>query len=78
MKLPMLTNSNNKESASFTMAFLGFNSVLLWFLLYLFSGIGHYQVPEFSGSDAMLFLSPLLTLYFVGKNKKLDNSEKEE
>lgn len=78
MKLPMLQNSSNKQSASFTFLFLAFNAVMLWFLLYIFSGILHINVPEFSGSDSMLLLSPLLTLYFVNKNAIKEKTESVE
>jgi len=74
MKIPMLKNSSGKESASFSFSFISFNAILLWLLLYIFSGIGHYTVPEFSGVESMAFLSPIFALYFVSK-KKSDTEE---
>lgn len=85
MKIPLLQNSHGKSSASFTFAFIGFNAVILWLLLYILCPIfGITTIPAFNGADAMMLLTPLLMNYFVGKikdgleNNHKDNSKKEE
>lgn len=65
MNLPMLKNSDNKTSASFTMAFLSFNLVSLWLLLYIICPLFKVTtIPEFNGSSSMLYLTPILAIYF--------------
>lgn len=65
LQVPMLKHSGGRESASFTMAFIAFNLVALWLVLWLFSGIIGYQVPEFDGGSAMAFLTPVMANYFL-------------
>lgn len=65
--VPLLRQSNGKPSASFTMAFLGFNTVLLWLFLSIVEGIGPVKVRAFDSGQAMAFLVPVLTLYFGNK-----------
>jgi hypothetical protein len=62
--VPLLKQSNGEKSASFTMAFLGFNVVLLWLFLSIVEGIGPLKVRAFDAGQAMSFLSPILILYF--------------
>lgn len=80
IKLPMLKNSENKESASFTMAFIAFNLVSLWLLLTIFTPLfGIQTIPSFDGTASMLYLGPILANYFgskyiTGTNQNVDNS----
>lgn len=76
MKLPMLKNSNDKESASFTMMFLAFNVILLWLVLYISCPLfGITTIPAFDGASAMAFLVPLAALYFKRREEKSDSVE---
>lgn len=68
MKFPALKNSKDKESNSWTMAFIAFNLVSLWLLLTIVCPIfGIVTIPAFDGSAAMAFLSPILLNYFGSK-----------
>lgn len=67
MKLPLLQNSAGQKSVSFTMLVIGFLAVTLWLLLSIFESLLGFQTREFSGSEAMSYLSPLFLLYFGRK-----------
>jgi hypothetical protein len=64
IKVPLLIQSDGKPSASFTMAFIGFNVVMLWLLLSIFEFSGAVKIRAFNSADAMAFLTPLLMQYF--------------
>lgn len=79
MKLPMLKNSDDKESASFTMLFLAFNAILLWLVLYISCPLfGITSIPAFDGASAMAFLAPLSALYFGRKRDEKSSNENNE
>lgn len=60
----LLKNSDGKKSASFTMMITGFIVVTLWLLVSIVQKIGNIQIRQFSSTEAMAYLSPLLLLYF--------------
>lgn len=60
----LLKDTSGKYSASYTMAMTAFLVVTLWLVLSIFSKIGRVEIREFSGSEAMSFLTPILLLYF--------------
>jgi hypothetical protein len=78
IKVPLLKQSDGKPSVSFTMAFVGFNVVLLWLLLSIFEFSGPVKVRAFSSSDAMAFLTPLLMQYFGRRWVDAKNSPSNE
>jgi hypothetical protein len=59
-----LKNSKGEPSASLTFVSIAFFVIMLWLTLSIFSKIGHIQIREFSGSEAMSILGPLLATYF--------------
>lgn len=69
MKLPILKQSSKDESYSLTMAVVSFNLVCIWLILSLIGPSLHWNIPTFSGTDAMAFLSPVLALYFGRKHQ---------
>ncbi len=64
----MLKNSDGKKSFSFTMVAIGFSIVSLWLLVSIVAKIGHVDIRAFSGSEASLYLAPLLALYYGRRN----------
>lgn len=65
MKLPLLTNTNNEQSYSLTMAVLSFNIVSAWLLASIVLPVFSItSMPPFDASDAMAYLTPVLGLYF--------------
>jgi len=64
MKIPLLKQSDGRPSASFTMMIIGFIVVTLWLLVSIVEEAFGIQIREFSGSEAMSYLTPLCTLYF--------------
>ena len=65
MKLPMLTSTDGKQSASLTMAIIAFTLVSLWLAAFIIAPIfGLTTIPAFDGASAMLFLTPCLATYF--------------
>ena len=64
MKVPLLTQSDGRKSASFTMMVIGFTVVTLWLLVSIVEEAFGIQIREFSGSEAISYLTPLCTLYF--------------
>lgn len=64
MKVPLLTQSDGKKSASFTMMVIGFVVVTLWLLVSIFEEIAGIQIRAFSSTDAMAYFTPLTLLYF--------------
>jgi hypothetical protein len=81
----LLKNSSGQKSASFTMMIVGFIVVTLWLLVSIVAKVGHIEIREFSGSEAMAYFSPLAALYFgrrwqdgrqlVNGNSSTDSSE---
>jgi hypothetical protein len=60
----LLKNSSGEPSGSWTMVWIGFLVVTLWLLISIVSKIGHFEIRPFSATEAMAYLTPLLTLYF--------------
>ncbi len=68
-----LRDTSNKASASFTIAWLSFNVVFAWLILYIFGGIVGVTVPDFDAAAAVAFLSPTLGLYFLRRQTEKDS-----
>ena len=66
-----LKNSDGKQSSSFTMMAISFGVVTLWVLLSIIENIGPVKFRPFSGADAMLYLSPILGLYWGRKQQEI-------
>jgi len=64
MKVPLLEQSDGKKSASFTMMVIGFTVVTLWLLVSIVEEAFGIKIREFSGTEAMSYLTPLTVLYF--------------
>lgn len=60
----LLKNSSGQKSASFTMMIVAFAVVTLWLLVSIVAKIGHIEIRQFSGSEAMAYLTPILALYW--------------
>ncbi len=72
-----IKDTTGKPSSSLTFATCGFIIVAVWLVLSIFAKIGKIDIRPFSGSDAMLFLTPILALYFSRRytdSKKDDSS----
>lgn len=67
MKRMLITKSDGQKSWSLTFAFVGFVVVTIWLTLSIFPTIGGLAIRPFSGSDAMLYLLPILGNYFGSK-----------
>ena len=59
-----IKNTKGQPSASLTFATIGFFVVTLWLLVSIVAKIGHIEIRPFNGTEANLFLTPLLLLYF--------------
>ncbi len=70
----LLTNTDGKKSISFTMVFFGFGAVTLWLLLSMAEQLLGINIREFSGSEAMMFLSPIFAIYFGRKQQNGSNN----
>lgn len=55
-----IKRTDGQKSSSFTFVVIGFTIVSIWLLLSIFTNIHGVEIREFSGTDAMAFLSPLL------------------
>lgn len=55
-----LKRTDGLKSSSFTFAVIGFTIVSLWLLLSMFTNVLGIEIREFSGVEAMAYLSPLL------------------
>jgi hypothetical protein len=64
MKVPLLTQSNGKKSASFTMMIVGFVVITLWLLISIVEEAWGLTFRPFSANDAMAYFTPLSLLYF--------------
>lgn len=81
MQLPLLKNSDGKSSITFTMMIIGFIVVTLWLLLSIVEKIAGIEIRQFNGTEAMLYLVPLYSLYAGRKQqdlKTLPVNKKEE
>ena len=67
----MLKNADGKPSSSFTMMIISFSVVTLWVLLSIIENIGPLKIRPFAGADAMLYLAPILSLYWGRKQQEL-------
>jgi hypothetical protein len=72
-----IKDTSGKPSSSLTFATSGFIIVAVWLVLSIFAKIGKIDIRPFSGSDAMLFLTPILALYFSRRytDTKLNNAK---
>ncbi|NBP56966.1 hypothetical protein EBU71_10645 [bacterium] len=64
MKVPLLKQSDGKESASFTMMIIAFAVVTLWLLVSIVEEAFGIHIREFSGAEAMSYLTPICALYY--------------
>jgi len=64
MKIPLMKQSDGKNSASFTMMAIGFGVITLWLVLSIFEELWGLKVRVFDPASAMAYLSPLMVLYF--------------
>lgn len=71
MNVPLLKQSDGKKSASFTMMVIAFTVVTLWLLVSIVEEACGLQIREFSGSEAMSYLTPICALYF-GRRQSQD------
>ncbi|NBP57554.1 hypothetical protein EBU71_13660, partial [bacterium] len=62
--VPLLKQSDGKKSASFTMMVIGYAVVTLWLLVSIVEEAFGLKIREFSGTEAMSYLTPLTVLYF--------------
>lgn len=60
----LLKNANGNKSVSFTMMITSFIVVTLWLLVSIVSKIGHIEIRQFSGTEAALYLGPIMSLYW--------------
>ena len=72
MKVPLLKQSDNKPSASFTMMVIAFSVVTLWLLVSIVEEAFGLKIREFSGAEAMSYLTPICVLYY-GRRHTTDN-----
>lgn len=66
----VLHDSTGRKSISYTMVVYSFFAVLFWFVISIAEEILGVKIREFSGSEAALFLSPILAIYFGRKGQK--------
>jgi hypothetical protein len=64
MKVPLFKQSDGRPSASFTMMIIAFTVVTLWLLISIVEVAFGIQIREFSGAEAMSYLTPICALYF--------------
>lgn len=64
MKVPLLKQSDGRPSASFTMMVIAFTVVTLWLFVSIVEEAFGIQIREFSGAEAMSYLTPICALYF--------------
>jgi hypothetical protein len=64
MKVPLFKQSDGRPSASFTMMIIAFTVVTLWLLVSIVEEAFGIQIREFSGAEAMSYLTPICALYF--------------
>ena len=74
MKLPLLKDSNGKESISYTMMVSGFIVITLWLIVSMFESIAGISIREFDAGQAMAYLSPIMALYF-GRKWQVGNTQ---
>ncbi len=77
----LLKNTDGKKSISFTMVFYGFTAVTLWLVLSICEELLGVKIREFSGSEAMAYLTPIFSIYFFRKQqagKTISDMVKEE
>jgi hypothetical protein len=64
MQVPLFKQSDGRPSASFTMMIIAFTVVTLWLLVSIVEEAFGIQIREFSGAEAMSYLTPICALYF--------------
>ena len=70
----LLKNTDGKKSVSYTMLLIAFSAITLWFLLSMTEEISGLKIRPFSGAEAMLYFSPIATLYFSRKHQTKDQT----
>jgi hypothetical protein len=73
MQVPLLKQSDGKKSASFTMMIVAFTVVTLWLLVSIVEVAFGIQIREFSGAEAMSYLTPICALYY-GRRQATDRA----
>lgn len=64
MNIPLFKQSDGRPSASFTMMVIAFTVVTLWLFVSIVEEAFGIQIREFSGAEAMSYLTPICALYF--------------
>lgn len=64
LPVPTLADTDGRASASFTMTVVAFGIITLWIVFWLVGTAFGLPVPEFNATDAMTYLTPILSLYF--------------
>ena len=59
-----IKNTSGQKSASLTFLIIGFIVVTLWLVVSIVAKVGHVEIREFDGGQAMSYLTPFLALYF--------------
>lgn len=75
MQIPLLKQSDGKKSASFTMMVVAFTVVTLWLFVSIVEVAFGIQIREFSGAEAMSYLTPICALYF-GRRQVTDKIDR--
>jgi len=73
----LFKNTDGKKSLSYTMLVIAFSAITLWFILSMTEEISGLKIRPFSGSEAMLYFSPIATLYFSRKHQTKDQANGE-
>ena len=71
MQIPLLKQSDGRPSVSFTMMVVAFTVVTLWLFVSIVEVAFGIQIREFSGSEAMAYLTPICALYY-GRRRSTD------
>lgn len=71
----LLKNTDGEKSVSFTMMVVAFTVVTLWLLVSVIAKIGHIEIRQFSGTEAMAYLGPILALYWGRKGQTQKKKE---
>lgn len=64
MKIPLLKQSDGKESVSFTMMLVAFGIISVWLTVSIVETAFGIPIRPFDSSQAMAYFTPLAALYF--------------
>jgi hypothetical protein len=64
MKIPLLKQSDGKESVSFTMMLVAFGIISVWLTVSIVETAFGIPIRPFDSSQAMAYFTPLCALYF--------------